>query len=117
MPSYYAKCKKCGNIFPYFSSISNRNEPVDCKCGSKAIRNVEAELAPRKLFKLISENPRISRSLGVSETQIDEARKRHPGTEWVKKGYSYLPIVRSRHHKKQLMREAGMVEYDSKNFN
>jgi len=92
-----SNCDKCGNL-------------TKCKCvvkGSEQDPNVKTETV-NIAFK---ENIRVSRSLGVSETQIDEARKVHPGTEWVKRGHSYLPVIHNRPEKLKLMREAKMEEF------
>jgi len=54
--------------------------------------------------------------LGVSETQIEEARKAHPGIEWEKRGHSYLPVIHNRAEKLKLLRQSKMEEYDSRDF-
>jgi len=90
-------CDKCGN-------------PTECKSvvkGSEQDPNTKAETV-NITYK---ENVRESRSLGVSETQIDEARKAHPGTDWVKRGHSYLPVIHNRAEKLKIMKEAKMEEY------
>jgi len=90
-------CNKCGN-------------PTKCKSvvkGSEQDPNIKTEMV-NITYK---ENVRVSRSLGVSETQIEEARKAHPGTDWVKRGHSYLPVIHNRAKKLKLMKEAKMEEY------
>ena len=57
------------------------------------------------------ENPRYSMTLGVTETQIKQAMKLHPGTDWKRFGKSFRPLIRNRGHKLQVMREAGYTEY------
>lgn len=95
-------CDKCGNL-------------TKCECvvkGSEQDPNTKTET----VNIAYNENIRVSRSLGVSETQINEARKAHPGTEWVKCGHSYLPVIHNRPEKLKIAKEAGMVEYDPKDF-
>lgn len=62
------------------------------------------------------ENPRYSVALGVSETQIEEARKLHPQAEWKKFGNSYRPLIKNRAEKLKLMKQAGMEEYEPSAF-
>jgi len=57
------------------------------------------------------ENERYSASLGVAASQIEEARKVHPGVEWKKFGHSYRPKISNRAEKLKLMKQAKMEEY------
>uniref|UniRef100_A0A6H2A4Y2 Uncharacterized protein n=1 Tax=viral metagenome TaxID=1070528 RepID=A0A6H2A4Y2_9ZZZZ len=63
-----------------------------------------------------ADSPRYSVTLGVSETQIEEAKRLHPGTDWKKFGHSYRPLIKNRTDKKRLMQEANYEEYDPKDF-
>jgi len=117
MTTYISACY-CSDCDIYLAQTYGGN-PKDCNIcgkstkwksvvkGSKRDPNTKIE-AVNISYK---ENVRVSHSLGVSETQIDEARKAHPGTEWVKRGHSYLPVIHNRPEKLKLMREAKMEEY------
>ena len=62
------------------------------------------------------DNPRYSYTLGVQENQIEEARKLHPEAEWKKFGNVYRPLIKNRADKIRMMRQAGMIEYDSSQY-
>lgn len=62
------------------------------------------------------ENPRYSATLGVSETQIEEAKRLHPGVEWKKFGHSYRPLIKNRPEKLKMMKQANFAEFSPKDF-
>jgi len=62
------------------------------------------------------DTPRYSATLGVSETQIEEAVRLHPQAEWKRFGHSFRPLIKNRAEKKKLMRQAGFEEYDPNDF-
>lgn len=109
-------CKLCGFIKEYF----NEDSPWKCpECGRSTYRlSFLKESRARIPFVSISykDTPRYSASLGVSETQIEAAKKLHPATEWKRFGHSFRPLIKNRTDKKRLMREAGYEEYDPKDF-
>lgn len=112
MPSYVATCKECGKTFEYFSTIKDRNEPVDCECGAKANRDVEAELAPiGDRHKWVTENERWSISMGVPPSQVEEFRKRFPNSVYDNRGRL---LIKDRKDKLRQMKERGFTEYDNK---
>ena len=104
-----ATCKYCKRTFRYMSTISNREEPVECECGLRAERDVEAELAPRPMIKLITENERWSRSMGVPQASLAEYRKKYPNSTYDDKGRL---LIKSRSDKKRQMTERDMCELD-----
>ncbi len=93
-------CSICGNktnfkcVDKHNTVFENDNKPVFC--------NVDG---------MMKENIRVSRSLGVSAVQIDEARKAHPGVEWVKRDSSYCPVIHNRTEKLRILKQAKMEEY------
>jgi len=104
------ECKLCDFVQDY------KDSPIECPgCGSKwyLIRFVDTNI---KRTPNSGDNWRYSVSLGVSETQIEEARKLHPQAEWKKFGHSYRPLIKSRADKKKLMKQANFEEYDPKDF-
>lgn len=109
MPSYAASCK-CGKIFQYISTISARNDPVECECGLMANRDVEAELAVGSRVKWVSDNPRWSLSMGVPPSQVNEFRKRFPGSTYSPDGKL---LIKNRKHKLKEMKVRGFAELDN----
>ena len=110
------ECRLCDFVQEY----PNGDSPIECPdCGSKWY-TLMFITKPRVKAKFVSigykDTPRYSVSMGVSETQIEEAKRLHPGTEWKKFGHSYRPLIKNRTDKKRLMREADYEEYSPKDF-
>ena len=62
------------------------------------------------------DNPRYSVSMGVTETQIEEARKLHPQAEWKRFGHSFRPLIKNRPEKLKMMKQCGMEEFGVEQF-
>lgn len=62
------------------------------------------------------DSPRYSVSMGVSETQIEAARKLHPQAEWKRFGHSYRPLIKNRPGKLKMMKQCGMEEFGVEQF-
>ena len=110
------ECKLCDFVKDY----PNEDSPARCpKCG-RATYTLRFIRNPRTKPKFVNigykDTPRYSASLGVSETQIEEAKRLHPGTEWKRFGHSFRPLIKNRTDKKRLMKEADFEEYDPKDF-
>lgn len=116
MPQYTYCCSGCGHIFDELRMISARNDVNVCPlCGKPSPRDVEAELADCSDFNgLDKENVRYSRSLGCLPTQLAQARKLHPGAEFVKLPgeKSYRMVIRNRSEKLRRMKERNMEEIE-----
>jgi len=116
----YISVRYCPKCKIYLKQMFG-GKPKDCdKCsGPTKWKSVEkgSEQDPNRksdfcnVDGMMKDNVRLSRSLGVSETQIEEARKAHPGIEWKKQGRSYLPVIHNRAEKLKIMKQAKMVEY------
>lgn len=108
------ECRLCDFIKEYL----NEDSPVEClKCGSKWYRLTFLKESGAKINSRWGANhPRYSVSLGVSETQIEEAVKLHPQCEWKRFGHSFRPLIKNRAEKKKLMKQANYEEYDPKDF-
>ena len=109
-------CKAC----TFTQEYPNEDSPMVCpECDSKwyTLRFIK-ESRPKSKFVNIGykDTPRYSVSLGVSETQIEEAKKLHPQAEWKKFGNSYRPLINNRAEKKLMMKQAGYEEYSPKDF-
>lgn len=110
MPSYTYTCKCCGKTFSSIETISKRNEPTECECGGLAERDIEAELAPGKVTKLITDNERWSWSMAVPANQREEYKKKFPNHVLDDKG---RVLIKNRKDKLQKMKDRGFVEYGS----
>ena len=55
-------------------------------------------------------------TMGVSEAQLDDARRLHPQVEWKRFGHSYRPLIKNRAEKLKMMKQCGMVEFDTNQF-
>jgi len=106
MPSYTAVCK-CGKTFNYISTIAKRNDPTECECGLMANRDVEAELAPGPMIKLVTENERWSVSMGVPVSQIAKFKKLYPGSTYDSKGRL---LIKNRKDKLRQCKDRDMYE-------
>lgn len=113
MPSYIAKCKGCGEVFRYSSTIAKRNDPLDCwSCNSVAVRDIKAEFAAvGDRRKWVTDNERWSLSMGVPVAQLDEFRKRFPNSTYDSKGKL---LIKNRKHKLDEMRKRDFVELDNR---
>jgi hypothetical protein len=110
------ECKLCDFIEDYY----NYDAPDECpQCrhryyNLRYIKNIR--LKPKFVNLGYKDTPRYSATLGVSETQIEEAKKLHPQVEWKRFGRSFRPLIKNRTDKKILMKQANYEEYDPKDF-
>ena len=109
-------CRLCNFVKEYKEFTS----PDKCpECGRR-VYELRFLKAPRKKVKFVNigykDTPRYSVSLGVSETQIEDAKRLHPQAEWKRFGSSFRPLIKNRTDKKILMKQAGYCEYDPKDF-
>lgn len=109
-------CKMCD----FTKDYPNEDSPTQCpKCGSKwYLLRFLKESKPKPKFVSIGykDTPRYSASLGVSETQIEAAKKLHPQADWRQFGHSFRPLIKNRAEKKKMMKQANFAEYDPKDF-
>lgn len=110
------QCKTCDFIWEY----PNENSPTQCpECGSKwyILRFITKPKVKSKPVNIgYSSYHRYSASLGVSETQIEEAKKLHPQAEWKRFGHSFRPLIKNRAEKKKMMKQANFEEFSPKDF-
>ena len=110
------ECKLCDFIKEY----PDENSPTLCpSCGGRwyLLRFITKSRVKPKFVNIgYKDTPRYSASLGVSETQIEEAKKLHPQAEWKRFGHSFRPLIKNRTDKKRIMKQANYEEYDPKDF-
>ena len=110
------ECKICD----FAKEYPNDDSPVRCpKCG-RATYTLRFIKCPRPKPNFVNigykDTPRYSASMGVSETQIEEAKRLHPQADWRRFGHSFRPLIKNRAEKKKMMSQCGMEEYDPKDF-
>ncbi len=109
-------CKLCNFVKEYKEFTS----PDKCpECGHRyyELRFLKESRIKRKFVNIgYKDTPRYSATLGVSETQIEEAKRLHPQAEWKRFGHSWRPLIKNRTEKKRMMKQANFAEYDLKDF-
>lgn len=105
------ECKACNFVQNY------KDAPARCpKCDMAYYRIRFMKENGIKRTPNSGDNWRYSASLGVSETQIEEAKRLHPQAEWKRFGHSFRPLIKNRAEKKKMMKQAGMEEFSPKDF-
>lgn len=115
-----ACCPKCNKYFKHvgrgsYGGCSICGTILVGKCVEKHSVN-DPNIKKEVVNIAYGENPRYSATLGVSETQIEEARKLSPQCDWKKFGHSYRPLIKNRAEKLKLMKQCNYEEYDPKDF-
>lgn len=110
MTIFECKNRACNFVKEY----PNEDEPMACpKCGGKWYRvRFCGDKEPEDISKINwyeKDNPRWSTSMGVPAHQVEQFRKRFPNSTYSDDGRL---LVKNRAHKKELMRERFMIEYD-----
>lgn len=109
-------CKHCDFIAEY----PNEDSPMECPdCGSKSylLAFLKVSRIPVEFVSIgYKESCRYSVTMGVTETQIEQAKKLHPQVDWKKFGHSYRPLLKNRTDKLRMMKQCGMVEYEPSQF-
>jgi len=112
------KCFECSSC--NYCEDLNFDTPIskcpECGCGTYRIRYNPKDRKVEVVNIAYGKNLRYSASLGVSETQIEEAKRLHPQVEWKRFGRSFRPLIKNRNDKKKLMKQANYEEYDPKDF-
>ena len=116
MPVYSFQCK-CGNIFVKYSSIKDYKSKRKCsKCGKMACHsvildhkdgNVDSQM---KDYRFDGETGTRLYPCAVLPNQLEETKKKHPGTEYKLHNGSYLPVIKNRAHKLKFLKEHGWEE-------
>lgn len=108
------ECKACNFVQDY------NNAPARCpKCDRVyyRIRYIKTRRPKTKFVNIgYKDSPRYSATLGVSETQIEEARRLSPQCEWKRFGHSFRPLIKNRAEKKKLMKQCNYEEYSPDDF-
>jgi len=66
--------------------------------------------------ELNKDKERLSNSLAIYPSQLEDAKKVHPGAEWVKVGHRLCMKIKNRAEKLQRMKERGFCEYPANLF-
>ena len=108
-------CKMC-DFLEFYTGAAPNECPA---CGSKwYIWGLVKEPTVKHKFVSIGykDTPRYSASLGVSETQIEAAKRLHPQADWKRFGHSFRPLIKNRPEKIKMMKQANFAEYNPKDF-
>lgn len=94
-------------------------KPQKCDCGKKASRDLIAEHADggvdsqMREYEFYGENGTRMYGAAYLDNQIEDARKKHPGTDFIWHNKCWLPRIKNRQHKLKYMKEydPSFVEY------
>lgn len=96
-------CKLCGHV------VIAEELPKKCpKCGSGSctIRLYSPDKERSDFINIcLPDNERFSRTLGCLPNQLEDAKKRHPGAEFIRNGKSYVMRIKNRAEKLQRANE------------
>jgi len=112
--------KGCGHTFDRSMSVKDWKSRIKCpKCGRMAHQNLLAQHSSggidSQMREYTMEGECGTRLYGASylDNQINEARKKHPGTDFVRYNNCWLPKIKNRVHKLRYLKQYGnYVEYD-----
>lgn len=109
-------CRLC-NFIQGYKEFTSPDKCPKCGCRVYELRFLKA---PRKKVKFVNigykDTPRYSATLGVSETQIEQAAKLSPQVEWRRFGHSFRPLIKNRAEKLKLMKQCNYEEFSPKDF-
>ena len=119
MPSYSYRCLTCNTTFELVVSMKDVKQEEPCPtCGKSAYHDLVADHSggcvdsQNREYEFYGSTGTRMYSAAYLPNQIDEARKKHPGTDFVLHNGCYIPRIRNRRHKLQFLRERGFIEYD-----
>lgn len=116
MPLYPFKCSGCGLEFEKNCSMNEAPLKTKClKCNKTAHRdwNAYGKTDSQMIdYSFESNNGTRLYPCAVLPNQVDEAKKRHPGTEFRMHNGAYLPVIRNRTHKLRFLKEQNFCELD-----
>ena len=107
LPVYCYTCPKCQNVQEEFRSIDQRADPLACEeCASAMERDISEELGG---VQTDWAEPIYSEAAGVGPEQVAQARAVNKNHEYTDDGRM---IFRSKGHRKQCLKDLGMVDRD-----
>lgn len=113
---YPFKCSGCGLEFEQNHSMSKAPLKVKClKCSKVAHRNwnVYGETDSQMMdYSFESDTGTRLYPCAVLPSQVEETKKKHPGTEYKERQGCLVPIIRNRTHKLKFLREHNFIEMD-----
>ena len=109
MPTYTYKCDKCHTVQDKSRQSSMRDYPLQCSCGSVAMRSFVDEMKGTAVDATMKENERMSWSMGVHVDQIPAMMKKYPGSEYCPK--TGCLKVNNRQDKVRKMKQRGLTEF------
>ena len=109
----------CGHTFEESMSAKDWVENYPCpKCGKKAHQNLVAQHASGGIdsqmgeYEFYSSTGTRMYAASYLDNQIGEARKIHPGTDFIRHNNCWLPRIKNRTHRKKYLKEMDYIEKD-----
>ena len=119
MPSYSYVCSECKTVFEFVSSMKEWQQIRPCpKCEANANHSVVLDHkaggvdSQMKEYEFYGSNGTRMYAASYLPSQMAEARKLHPGTDFVLHNGCYIPRIKHRRHKLKYLREMGYIEKD-----
>ena len=110
--------KGCNHTFERFMSIDKWKPKVKCpKCGKMAHQNLLEQHKDGSIdsqmmeYQFDGDNGTRMYAASYLPNQIDEARKKHPGTDFKLHNGCYIPRIKNRTHKLKFLKERDYVEF------
>jgi hypothetical protein len=90
------KCPKCGKIAHQDLLAQHRSGTIDSQM---------------REYEFYGDNGTRMYAAAYLPNQIDEARKKHPGTDFRLCNGCYIPVIKNRTHKLKFLKERNFIEY------
>jgi len=110
--------KGCGHTVERSMSVKDWKPKIKCpKCGRMAHQNLLAQHSSGGIdsqmreYQFYGDNGTRMYAAAYLPNQIDEARKKHPGTDFRLHNGCYIPVIKHRTHKLKFLKERNYTEY------
>lgn len=110
--------KGCGHTFERSMPVSKWKPKVKCPmCKRMAHQNLLAQHqsggvdSQMREYQFEGDTGTRMYAAAYLSNQIDEARKKHPGTDFRLHNGCYIPVIKHRRHKMKFLKERDYIEY------
>lgn len=120
MPQYNFMCSGCNNSFVEFVPIQEYKDNLKCpECGERSEHAYALDHADgtadsqMREYTIYGDNGTRLYGASYLPNQAAEAKKNHPGVEFVNHNNCLLPVIKNRTHKLKYLKQYGdYVEFD-----
>jgi ribosomal protein L37E len=105
-------------MFERSMTAENWKGGVKCpKCGKMAYQDLVTQHSSggvdsqMREYEFYGSNGTRMYAASYLPNQIDEARKKHPGTDFKLHNGCYIPVIKNRRHKLKFLKERNFVEF------